>query len=120
MIATLWRDLIVSGSRGFVEEHGGLLDRLQGRLTGVEVGQEQLSHDLRAVAEGVTGNAERMDRLDREHQLPVDDAVDIATDVGEAPYPGTTAQAVLGKIIASKPVSAMEERGTGAHARACG
>ena len=46
------------------EEHGGLLDRLQRRLTGVEVGQEQLSHDLRAVAEGVTGNAERMDRLD--------------------------------------------------------
>lgn len=30
--------------------------------------------------------------------------------VGEPPYPGTTAQAVLGKIIASKPVSAMEER----------
>ena len=30
--------------------------------------------------------------------------------VGEPPYPGTTAQAVLGKIIAGKPVSAMEER----------
>ena len=30
--------------------------------------------------------------------------------VGEPPYPGTTAQAVLGKIIASEPVSAMEKR----------
>ena len=30
--------------------------------------------------------------------------------VGEPPYPGTTAQAVLGKIIAGKPVSAMEHR----------
>ena len=30
--------------------------------------------------------------------------------VGEPPYPGTTAQAVLGKIIAGKPVSAMDER----------
>ena len=30
--------------------------------------------------------------------------------VGEPPYPGTTAQAVLGKIIAGKPVSAMEKR----------
>ena len=30
--------------------------------------------------------------------------------VGEPPYPGTTAQAVLGKIIAGKPVSATEER----------
>ena len=39
------------------EEHGG-------RLTRVEVGQEQLSDDLRAVAEGVTGNAERLDRLE--------------------------------------------------------
>ena len=46
------------------EEHGVLLDRLQGRLIRVEVGQEQLSHDLRAVAEGVTGNAERIDRLE--------------------------------------------------------
>ena len=30
--------------------------------------------------------------------------------VGEPPYPGTTTQAVLGKIIAGKPVSAMEHR----------
>ena len=30
--------------------------------------------------------------------------------VGEPPYPGTTAQAVLGKIIAGKPVSATEHR----------
>ena len=30
--------------------------------------------------------------------------------VGEPPYPGTTAQAVLGKIIAGKPVSASEHR----------
>ena len=30
--------------------------------------------------------------------------------VGDPPYPGSTAQAVLGKIIAGKPVSAMEER----------
>ena len=30
--------------------------------------------------------------------------------VGEPPYPGSTAQAVLGKIIAGKPVSVMEER----------
>ncbi len=30
--------------------------------------------------------------------------------VGEPPYPGATAQAVLGKIISSKPVSATEER----------
>ena len=46
------------------EEHGGRLGRLEGRLTRVEVGQEQLSYDLRAVAEGVTGNSERMDRLE--------------------------------------------------------
>ena len=48
------------------EEHGG-------RLTRVEVGQEQLSDDLRAVAEGVTGNAERLDRLDphRSWRCPV-------------------------------------------------
>ena len=30
--------------------------------------------------------------------------------VGEPPYPGTTAQAVLGRIIAGKPVSATEQR----------
>jgi len=30
--------------------------------------------------------------------------------VGEPPYPGTTAQAVLGRIIAGKPVSATEHR----------
>ena len=30
--------------------------------------------------------------------------------VGEPPYPGTTAQAVLGKIIAGKPISATEQR----------
>ena len=30
--------------------------------------------------------------------------------VGEPPYPGTTAQAVLGKIISGKPVSATEHR----------
>ena len=30
--------------------------------------------------------------------------------VGEPPYPGTTAQAVLGKIIAGKPVSVTEQR----------
>ena len=30
--------------------------------------------------------------------------------VGDPPYPGTTAQAVLGKIIAGKPVSATDER----------
>ena len=49
------------------EEHGGRLEgveggltrveggltRVEGRLTRVEVGQEQLSHDLRGVAEGV-------------------------------------------------------------------
>ncbi len=46
------------------EEHGGRLGRLEGRLTRVEVGQEPLSYDLRAVAEGVTGNSERMDRLE--------------------------------------------------------
>ena len=46
------------------EEHGGRLDRIEGRLTGVEVGQEQLGNDLRGVAEGVTGNAERIDRLE--------------------------------------------------------
>ncbi len=39
------------------EEHGG-------RLTRIEVGQEQLRDDLRAVAEGVRGNAERLDRMD--------------------------------------------------------
>ena len=38
------------------EEHGG-------RLTRLEVVQEQFSHDLHAVAEGVTGNAERLDRF---------------------------------------------------------
>ena len=60
------------------EEHGGRLDRVDGRLEGlegrmtgfegrltrVEVGQEQLSHDGRAVAEGVTGNAARLERLE--------------------------------------------------------
>ena len=46
------------------DEHGDRLQSLDGRLTRVEVGQEQLSHDLRAVAEGVTGNAERIDRLE--------------------------------------------------------
>ena len=39
------------------KEHGG-------RLTRVEVSREQLSHALQAVAEGVTGNAERLDRLE--------------------------------------------------------
>ncbi len=46
------------------EEHGGRLERLEGRLTRVEVVQEQFSHDLRAVADGVTGNGERLDRLE--------------------------------------------------------
>ena len=45
------------------EEHGGRLERLEGRLTSVEVLQEQHGQDLRAVAEGVTGNAERLDRF---------------------------------------------------------
>ena len=45
-------------------EHGGRLERLEGRLTRVEVLQEQQGSDLRAVAEGVTGNAERLDRLE--------------------------------------------------------
>ena len=39
------------------EEHGG-------RLTRVEMRQEQFGDVLRAVAEGVTGNAERLDRLE--------------------------------------------------------
>ena len=39
------------------EEHGG-------RLTRLEVVQEQFGHDLHAVAEGVTGNAERFDGLE--------------------------------------------------------
>ncbi len=39
------------------EEHGG-------RLTSLEVRQEQFSDDLRPVAEGVTGNADRLDRLE--------------------------------------------------------
>ena len=55
-------------------------------------------------------------------QATGDQAVGSATDtyalgsvlyemlVGEPPYPGTTAQAVLGKIIAGKPVSATELR----------
>ena len=55
-------------------------------------------------------------------QATGDQAVGSATDtyalgsvlyemlVGEPPYPGTTAQAVLGKIIAGKPVSATEHR----------
>ena len=46
------------------EEHGDRLDRIEGRVTRVEVGQEQLNHDLRAVAEGVTGNAGRLDRME--------------------------------------------------------
>ena len=53
------------------EEHGGRLEGLEGqmagvegRLTRIEVLQEQFSDDLRAVAEGVTGNAERLDRLE--------------------------------------------------------
>ena len=45
------------------EEHGGRLDGLEGRLIRVEVGQEQLGYDLRGVAEGVTGNGERIERL---------------------------------------------------------
>lgn len=43
------------------EEHGG-------RLTRVEVLQERFSHDLRAVAEGVTGNAELLNRLEGRYQ----------------------------------------------------
>ena len=55
-------------------------------------------------------------------QATGDQAVGSATDtyalgsvlyemlVGEPPYPGTTAQAVLGKIIAGEPVSAAEHR----------
>ena len=46
------------------EEHGSRLEGLEGRLTRVEVGQEQLGDDLRAVADGVTGNAERLGRLE--------------------------------------------------------
>ena len=46
------------------EEHGGRLVRVEERLTRAEVGQEQFGHDLRAVAEGVSGNAERLDRLE--------------------------------------------------------
>ena len=38
------------------EEHGD-------RLTRLELNQEQFSDNLRAVAEGVTGNAERLDRF---------------------------------------------------------
>jgi hypothetical protein len=46
------------------EEHGDRLGGLDGRMTRVEVGQEQLRDDVRAVAEGVTGNAGRLDRLE--------------------------------------------------------
>jgi hypothetical protein len=45
------------------EEHGTRLGGLEGRLTRVEVGQEQLRDDLRGVAEGVAGNTERLERL---------------------------------------------------------
>ncbi len=57
------------------EEHGGRLDRidgrldgLEGRLTRVEVGQEQLGHDFRAVAQAVTatfgGHEQRLRALE--------------------------------------------------------
>jgi len=39
------------------EEHGGRLERLEGQLTRVEARQEQFTHDLRAVAEGVSESA---------------------------------------------------------------
>jgi hypothetical protein len=50
------------------EEHGGRLDGLEGRLTRVEVGQEQFSQDLRAVAQAVTatfaGHEQRLRTLE--------------------------------------------------------
>ena len=49
------------------EEHGGRLEgveggltRVEGRLTRVEVGQDQISHDLRGGAEGLTWNDARL------------------------------------------------------------
>ena len=42
----------------------GGLTRVEGGLTRVDVGQEQLRDDLRAVAEGVAGNAKRLERLE--------------------------------------------------------
>ena len=57
----------LDGIDGRLDGIDGRLDGVEGRLTRVEVGQEQLRDDLRAVAEGVTGNAERIDRLARLH-----------------------------------------------------
>ena len=58
--------LIRANAQGIqANAQGGRLERLEGRLTRVEVVQEQHGHDLRAVAEGVTGNAGRLDRLER-------------------------------------------------------
>jgi hypothetical protein len=61
------RSLIQENAKGITRNYvmiGRIYEEHGDRLTRVEVGQEQMSHDLRAVAEGVTGNAERIDRLE--------------------------------------------------------
>ncbi len=61
------RSLIQENAKGITRNYemiGRIYEEHGDRLTRLEVGQEQLSHDLRGVAEGVTGNAERIDRLE--------------------------------------------------------
>ena len=61
------RSLIQENAKGITRNYemiGRIYEEHGDRLTRVEVGQEQLSHDLRAVAEGVTGNGERIDRFE--------------------------------------------------------
>ncbi len=61
------RSLIQENAKGISRNYemvGRIYEEHGDQLTRVEVGQEQLGHDLRAVAEGVTGNAERIDRLE--------------------------------------------------------
>ncbi len=44
--------------KSLIKRNYEMIGLMYERLTRVEVGQEQLSRDLRAVADGVTGNAE--------------------------------------------------------------
>ncbi len=61
---TKWTRENARGISRNYEMIGQIYEKHGARLTRIEVRQEQFSDDLRAVAEGVTGNAQRLDRLE--------------------------------------------------------
>lgn len=70
MTTSEYQELVefLAGKFDRIDERFDRMDRrfdgLEGRMTATEVALEVLRDDLRAVAEGVAGNADRLDRVE--------------------------------------------------------